>query len=286
MITPPDTRSTVVPGLASCEAAGTDFRVLSGNFTSEACPAVAACSNQKAKWQSCTTCSSSAFETYLSKSCQSGLWDAGIFPTSWILQPLRFPYTKVKEINKCICKSPFVICIFKAIRPCFQNNWVKVSLNVMEYFCGLCVCDKIICVHICEHVHMHVHMKRLQEAFRCSALLIFAHFLETGSLTYPRLVARWFSSICPLKHWGYVSMAAPNVRKNFNYYYLEWGQLCTRQLVLSFHLSMGYDDWTGGYTKCLYLFLHGYLGIWTRVFLLECSYQPFQPHKEDSNRKN
>lgn len=31
----------------------------------------------------------------------------------------------------------------------------------MEYFCGLCVCDKIMCVHICEHVHMHVHMKRL-----------------------------------------------------------------------------------------------------------------------------
>ena len=49
VITPPDTRSIVVPGLASCEAAGTDLRVLSGNFTSEACPAVAACSNQKAK---------------------------------------------------------------------------------------------------------------------------------------------------------------------------------------------------------------------------------------------
>lgn len=120
VITPPDTRSMVVPGLASCEAAGTDFRVLSGNFTSEACPAVAACSNQKAKWQRCTTCSSSALETYVSKSCQSGLWDAGIFPTSWIVQPLRFPYTKVEDINKCTCKSPFVIHIFKLSGPSFK----------------------------------------------------------------------------------------------------------------------------------------------------------------------
>lgn len=142
----------------------------------------------------------------------------------------------------------------QAIRPCFQNNWVKVSLNFMEYFCGLCVCVRRLCM--C----MLVHMKRLQEDFRCSALLVFAYFLETGSLTDPRLVVStlWFSSVCPLKHWGYIGMAAPNVRKKFNYYYFGWGQLCTHQLVLSFHLSMGYEDWTGCYTKCLYLCLHGY----------------------------
>lgn len=103
-------------------------------------------------------------------------------------------------------------------------------------------------------------MKRLQEDFRFSALLVFACFLETGSLTDPRLEVStpWFSSVCPLKHWGYIGMAAPNVRKKFNYYYFGWGQLCTRQLVLSFHLSMGYEDWAGCYTKCLYLCLHGY----------------------------
>lgn len=98
----------------------------------------------------------------------------------------------------------------QAIRPCFQNNWVKVSLNFMEYFCGLCVCVRRLCM--C----MLVHMKRLQEDLRCSALLVFAYFLETGSLTDPRLVVStlWFSSVCPLKHWGYIGMAAPNVRKN------------------------------------------------------------------------
>lgn len=46
VITPPATRSIVVPGLASCGAAGTDLRVLSGNFSSDACPAVAACVNR------------------------------------------------------------------------------------------------------------------------------------------------------------------------------------------------------------------------------------------------
>lgn len=72
MITPPATRSIVVPGLASCGAAGTDLRVLSGNFSSDACPAVAACSNQKVEGQHCTACSLlrlSVFKSLANEDC-------------------------------------------------------------------------------------------------------------------------------------------------------------------------------------------------------------------------
>lgn len=45
VITPPDTRSTVVPGFESCDDAGKDFSVLSDIFTSDACPPEAAFKN-------------------------------------------------------------------------------------------------------------------------------------------------------------------------------------------------------------------------------------------------
>jgi hypothetical protein len=46
VITPPATRSIVVPGFESCEVAGTDFKVLSDIFIRDACPPGAACVNK------------------------------------------------------------------------------------------------------------------------------------------------------------------------------------------------------------------------------------------------
>lgn len=46
VITPPVTLSIVVPGFESCEAAGTDFNVLSDIFIRDACPPGAACRNK------------------------------------------------------------------------------------------------------------------------------------------------------------------------------------------------------------------------------------------------
>lgn len=46
VMTPPATLSIVVPGLESCEAAGTDFKVLSDIFIRDACPPGAACVNK------------------------------------------------------------------------------------------------------------------------------------------------------------------------------------------------------------------------------------------------
>lgn len=47
VMTPPATRSMVVPGLESCEVAGTDFKVPSEIFMRDACPPGAACRNRK-----------------------------------------------------------------------------------------------------------------------------------------------------------------------------------------------------------------------------------------------
>jgi hypothetical protein len=46
VITPPATRSIVVPGFESCEVAGTDFKVLSDIFIRDACPPGAAYENK------------------------------------------------------------------------------------------------------------------------------------------------------------------------------------------------------------------------------------------------
>lgn len=46
VITPPDTLSTVVPGLESWDEAGTDFRDPSDIFISDVCPLGAACVNK------------------------------------------------------------------------------------------------------------------------------------------------------------------------------------------------------------------------------------------------
>lgn len=148
----------------------------------------------------------------------------------------------------------------QAIRPCFQNNWVKVSLNFMEYFCGLCVCVIRLCMCILVSMCTCCAHEKAAGGLQVLCSISLCLFPRDRVSHWPRLEvsAPRFSSVCPLKYWGYIGMAAPNVRKKFNYYYFGWGQLCTRQLVLSFHLSMGYEDWAGCYTKCLYLCLHGY----------------------------
>lgn len=151
----------------------------------------------------------------------------------------------------------------------------------MEYFCGLCVCVIRLCTCILVSMCTWCAHEKAAGGLQVLCSISLCLFPRDRVSHWPRLEvsAPWFSSVCPLKHWGYIGMAAPNVRKNLitiilgggscahaSWFFLSifpWAMRTEQVATLSASTSVYMD--TGNLNS--------------GVLLLECSYPPFQPHR-------